>query len=40
MNNKYKREKELKEICERIEEHMKDPKYVQALYEFIRHTTS
>ena len=37
---KSKREKELRETCERIEEHMKDPKYVQALYEFIRLTTS
>ena len=34
-----KKHKELEKVCKEIEENMKDPEYVKALYEFIRATS-
>ncbi len=37
---RLRREKKLMEACNRIKEHSKDPKYMQALNDFIRSTSS
>ena len=36
---KAKKQKNRKDVWDEIEEHMKDPEYVRAAYEFIRLTT-
>ena len=36
---KRNRRKELEKVCKEIEENMKDPEYVKAVYEFIRATS-
>ena len=40
MKQELKLQPKWEKVCRDIEEHMKDPKYVKALEEFIRHTTS
>ena len=34
-----KKRKEIERICKEIDEHMKNPEYVKAVYEFIRATS-
>ena len=39
MKQELKLQADWKKVCEQIEEHMKDSKYVKALEEFIRATS-
>lgn len=40
MSRKGLDEAKLLKVCKDIEEHMKDPEYVKAMYDFIRRTSS